>query len=157
MKETTPFFELPVLEVPEVGTIGHELAILNYIGRKVPEMAGATDKDFAVSQQLLNQGEDIYQKMSKIKSGLIAGEAADGFWSDENAQTHNRNYGIKVFLRLLEAFQARCAAGAGRFTSSGNSVGECKLFASLHACKMIREDVLEGYPGVRTFYARFAA
>mmetsp|Transcript_91530 Transcript_91530/g.258804 ORF Transcript_91530/g.258804 Transcript_91530/m.258804 type:complete len:226 (-) Transcript_91530:220-897(-) len=157
MKETTPFFELPVLEVPELGMVGHELAILNLVGRRVPEMAGVSEKDFAISQQLLNQGEDIYQKLSKIKTGLITGEEAAGFWTDENAKTHNRNYGIKVFLRLLESFMSKCASGDDKFTSTGNTVGECKLFASLHSCKLIRDDVLEGYPGLARFYARFAA
>merc|ERR1712007_404994 len=59
MKGTTPFRELPVLEVPDHGMIGHELAILNYIGQQVPAMGGMDVKEFLVSQQLLNQAEDI--------------------------------------------------------------------------------------------------
>ena len=34
LKPATPFGELPLLTTPDVGDIGHELSILNYIGRK---------------------------------------------------------------------------------------------------------------------------
>mmetsp|Transcript_50280 Transcript_50280/g.101166 ORF Transcript_50280/g.101166 Transcript_50280/m.101166 type:complete len:223 (-) Transcript_50280:70-738(-) len=157
MKATTPFLELPVLEVPELGTIGHELAILNYIGHSSPKMAGADSKEFVVSQQLLNQAEDIYQKLSKLKAGLITGEEAQAVWTDETETTHNRNFGVRVFLKLLEAFYTKCAVGGGKFTSSGTTVGECKLFASLHAVKLIKDDILAGFPGLSAFYERFAA
>jgi len=157
MKATTPFLELPILEVPDVGTIGHELAILNYIGKEYPEMAGSSSKDFIISQQLMNQAEDIYQKLSKLKTGLITGEDADAFWTDENESTHNRNFGVKVFLKLLEAFYTKCGGKAGSFTSSGKTVGECKLFSSLHILKLIKDDILAEYPGLTAFYDRFAA
>lgn len=157
MKATTPFWHLPILEVPDVGTIGHELAILNYIGHQYPDMGGNSSKDFAISQQLMNQAEDIYQKLSKLKTGYITGEDADAFWTDENEQTHNRNFGVKVFLKLLEAFYANCGGEKGKFTSSGKTVGECKLFSSLHILKLIKADILAAYPGLTAFYDRFAA
>ena len=43
------------------------------------------------------------------------------------------------------------------YTSSGNTVGECKLFAMLHALKLIKDDALAGFPKVETFYSHFAA
>eukprot|EP00931_Biecheleriopsis_adriatica_P094401 TRINITY_DN68056_c0_g1_i1.p1 TRINITY_DN68056_c0_g1~~TRINITY_DN68056_c0_g1_i1.p1 ORF type:complete len:336 (+),score=51.53 TRINITY_DN68056_c0_g1_i1:67-1074(+) len=157
MKATTPFLELPILEVTDVGTIGHELAILNYIGQQAPEMGGSSPKDFVVSQQLMNQAEDIYQKLSKLKTGYITGGDAEAVWTDEDEQTHNRNFGMKVFLKLLEAFYTKCGGEAGKFTSSGKTVGECKLFSSLHALKLIKDDILAAYPGLTAFYDRFAA
>eukprot|EP00930_Biecheleria_cincta_P000972 TRINITY_DN102151_c0_g1_i1.p1 TRINITY_DN102151_c0_g1~~TRINITY_DN102151_c0_g1_i1.p1 ORF type:complete len:293 (+),score=59.69 TRINITY_DN102151_c0_g1_i1:31-909(+) len=157
MKAKTPFRELPVLEILGLGMIGHELAILNYIGQGSAEMGGANTKEFLISQQLMNQAEDIYQKLSKIKTGLITGEAADSVWTDENMDTHNRNYGIQVLLQLLEEFYGSCGSTGGQFTASGKTVGECKLFATLHALVLIKKDVLSGYPGLSSFYDRFAA
>jgi len=157
MKAKTPFLELPILEVPGIGTIGHELAILNYIGQQSPAMGGANSKEFVISQQLMNQAEDIYQKLTKLKTGLISGEDAEAFWSDEDEQTHNRNFGIKVFLKLLEGFYANCGGTGGKFTSSGTTVGECKLFATLHTCKLIKDGLLTSYPGLSRLYDRFAA
>mmetsp|Transcript_97036 Transcript_97036/g.230917 ORF Transcript_97036/g.230917 Transcript_97036/m.230917 type:complete len:265 (+) Transcript_97036:35-829(+) len=166
LKGTTPFLELPVLETEDAGTIGHELAILQYIATKSQKMGGAGVREMAISSQLMCEAEDIYQKLAKIKQGLITGEEAAGFWTDENDQIHNRNFGLKVYLRLLEAFYSKCAkesgdgvkldALGGRFTSSGVSVGECKLFSTLHALKLMKEDVLSGYPNLSNFYERFA-
>lgn len=157
MKTKTPFRELPVLEIPGIGVIGHEMAILNYIGQGSAEMGGASAKEFLISQQLMNQAEDIYQKLSKVKTGLISGEAADAVWTDENMDTHNRNYGIKVLLQLLEEFYGSCNGIDGKFTSSGKTVGECKLFATIHSLVLIKKDVLSGYPGLSSFYDRFAS
>jgi len=156
LKPKTPFLELPILETP-TGTIGHELAILNYIGQQSQRMAGHDLKEFAISQQLMNQAEDIYQKLSKLKGGLISGDEAAAFWTDENEQMHNRNFGVKVLLKLLEAFYNNSSATDGKFTSSGVTVGECKLFSSLHALKMTKGNVLDDYPGLSSFYDRFKA
>ncbi|CAE7421142.1 GST1 [Symbiodinium natans] len=155
LKPTTPFLELPILETPS-GTIGHELAILNYIGQQSQKMAGVDLTEFAISQQLLNQAEDMYQKLSKLKSGLLSGEEADACWTDENEQTHNRNFGFKVYLKLLEAFYKASGGSGGKFTTSGVTVGECKLFSTLHALKLIKDNILADYPELAGFYDRFA-
>ena len=44
LKGMTPWRHVPLLEFNTGETIGHEAAILNYIGRKVPKMAGESDK-----------------------------------------------------------------------------------------------------------------
>ena len=49
-----------------------------------------------------------------------------------------------------------CGNGAS-YTSSGNSVGECKLFVALHTLKLIKDDSLAAFPGVAGFYAAMAA
>ena len=64
MKPTTPWGHLPLLEVGTL-VIGHELAILSVIGRQSCKMGGAGSAEFAVSQQLMSQAEDIYQKIQK--------------------------------------------------------------------------------------------
>ena len=37
------------------------------------------------------------------------------------------------------------------------TVGECKLFASLHFCVLIKPACLDGHPAVKGFYDAFAA
>ncbi|CAL1130858.1 unnamed protein product [Cladocopium goreaui] len=157
LKATTPFLHLPILETEDAGTIGHELAILNYIGQKSQKMGGAGAKEFAISQQLMCQAEDIYQKLSKLKAGIITGAEADAFWNDVDEQSHNRNFGVKVYLQLLEAFYKSCGVEGGKFTTSGVTVGECKLFATFHILILIKEDILKDYPGLSSFYTRFAS
>eukprot|EP00435_Cladocopium_sp_Y103_P007528 s3067_g2.t1 len=157
LKATTPFLHLPILETEDAGTIGHELAILNYIGQKSQKMGGAGAKEFAISQQLMCQAEDIYQKLVKLKAGIITGADADAFWNDVDEQSHNRNFGVKVYLQLLEAFYKSCGVEGGKFTTSGVTVGECKLFATFHILILIKEDILKDYPGLSSFYTRFAS
>ena len=56
---------MPNLKGPGIpGSIGQEMAILNFIGRKVPAIAGETDADFCTSQQLMCVAEDIFSKLS---------------------------------------------------------------------------------------------
>ena len=155
---------LPNLEVPcdDGLKIGHECAILNFIGRKVPSMAGETDKDFAASQQLFCVGEDIYIKLVTIIDTAFNVKGKDKeretFWEMTDDKSHNANYGIKVYCKQLENFYEKCgnAVESGKFTFTGTTIGECKLFATLHACVMIKgEALLKDFPCVLSFYKRF--
>lgn len=154
---------LPNLDVPSDGLkIGHEGAILNFIGRKVPAMAGESDKDFAASQQLFCVGEDIYIKLVTLCDTAYNAKGKDKerekFWEMADEMSHNANYGIKVYCKQLENFYKQCgnAVESGKFTSTGTTVGECKLFASVHACVMIKgEDLLKDSPCLLLFYKRF--
>jgi len=165
LKSRTPFGELPILEVPDVGMIGHEIAILNYVGSKSQEMRGADDKEFAISQQLLFQSEDIYKKMADVCDTIkvkdkVPKERLAAFWEDADATKHCRDFGVHVYLGKLEAFYRSSGLSSsmpGKFTVSGNTVGECKLFVTLHMLKLIKADILKKYAGLAEFYAKFAA
>jgi len=157
LKPTTPWLHLPILETEDAGVIGHELAILNYIGQKSEKMGGAGPKEIAISQQLMCQAEDIYKQLGMLKNGFIAGKDAEAFWEAVDEKSHNRNFGVKVYLQLLEAFYKTCGAEGGKFTTSGVTVGECKLFATLHILILIKADILKDYPGLNSFYTRFAS
>ena len=162
-KATAAWNLLPNLNTPnDEIKIGHEGAILNFIGRKVPSMAGDTDQDFAASQQLFFVGEDIYNKLVAIVDTTFQAKEKtkerDEFWGMSNARTHNYQYGIRVYLNQLEDFYKQCGNDMkeGKFTSSGTTIGECKLFSSLHACVMIKsEQLLKDFPCVLSFYKRF--
>lgn len=156
LKPTTPWLELPVLDVPGLGQIGHEAAIMNYIGKRSKKMEGYNMADFLVSQQLFSEAEDIYKKLVQIKEETMSGQEEQNFWYGEDATTHNKNFGIKVFLSLLDRFYKKCNAGDGKYTKSGITIGECKLFAMLHACTLIKDDCLDNYAGVKAFYEHFS-
>jgi hypothetical protein len=158
---------MPTLEVSagdgSTMTIGHELAILSWIGRAVPSMGGESAADFAASSQLMCECEDIYAKLTRYQpttrqpDKCSAAELA-AFWSTSPDSTvHNRDQGLHVSLALLDRFAAACAAGDGQFTATGASVGECKLFSTLHALVLIEPDVLRPHPRLGAFYARFAS
>lgn len=157
LKAKTPWLELPVLEVPGIGMIGHEAAILNYVGKRSKKMEGYTMADFLISQQLMQEAEDIYKRLGQIKNGQMSEEETSNFWRESDTTTHNKFFGIGVYLDLLDKFYTKCNAGEGKYTKSGVTVGECKLFTMLHACKMQHDDVLERYAGVKAFYERFSA
>lgn len=139
--------------------LGQEVAILQYIAARSPDkMRGATLSEEIVSHQLIGEGEDIYQALVKIKAKLVSEQAARAFWEkdQQDATSHNRFFGAYVFMELLEKFLGKCGGSdAGKFTTSGCTVGECKLWASLHCVYMIDPTVLGGFPGVRKFYHRF--
>jgi len=161
-KQATPWGALPVLEVPGVGMIGHEAAILNYLSRVSKTLGGGMSaRDYAASQQLLAESEDIYCALQRVQPTFKTKDkpkaAIDEFWSKDDSAVHNRTQGLKVYLGLLEKFHERCGHDAGKFTASGLSVGECKLFSTLHCLKLIRKDALEGYPALAAFYSRFGA
>lgn len=157
MKPTTNWGHLPVLEMCGK-QVGHEIAILNVIGQSSLKMGGLTPADFSVSQQLLQQAEDIYQKLVKGQNTLYAkdkssAEESAELWGSADATKHSGTTGIPVPLGFLEAF----CAHDDKFTDSGVTVGECKLWAVLHTLKMIKPAVLDGFPKLAAFYARVAA
>ncbi|CAE8658167.1 unnamed protein product, partial [Polarella glacialis] len=100
LKPTLAWRELPVLEVPGVGIIGHELAILNFIASGCPKMAGENQKERVISSQLLSEAEDIYIKLGKVQptckatADKVPREELAKCWSDVEQATHNRNYGF---------------------------------------------------------------
>jgi hypothetical protein len=95
LKPKTPFGELPLLTTPDLGDIGHELTILNYIGKKT-SLGGADDREFCISSQLMQMAEDIYQKLIKIqptlmdpKPDVVAAGTTAAFWADNDPSKHN--------------------------------------------------------------------
>merc|ERR1712176_1178840 len=138
MKPNAVWGYLPNLEVPGVDKkIGTELAILNYLGRKYPSLGGETDEDFIISQNLMHQSDELYMKLTKNCPTIMAKDKpADEFkkfWDGDDANTHSNAQGLKVYLSQFEAYMK----GDDKFTSSGTTVGEIKLFATLYLVTLI--------------------
>eukprot|EP00434_Breviolum_minutum_P004839 symbB.v1.2.004266.t1/scaffold222.1/size270942/8 len=165
MKSKTPFGELPVLEVPGYGLIGHELAILNFLAWKVPVLAGQDDAECAVSFQIVQAAEDIYLKLTKYQNTMgikdkCTLEELQAWWDGADETKHARERGLNVELAFLEKMYLKAAAklgNVGKFTKRGISIGECKLWTMLHCLVMIKPTVLLRFHGLNTFYTRFKA
>ena len=163
LKPTTPWGALPMLEAPLAGkvlTLGHELAILAYLERKCPAVAGADEREWAVSQQFVHQAEDVYKALvakqpTLYETDKVSKEALAEWWAGDDRTLHNRKQGLQVHLALLEAAAAATPGKAGYLTCDGKSVGECKLWATLHMLVMIKSDVLAPFPALTAFYERF--
>lgn len=161
-KALTPWNNLPTLDIPGIGLIGHEQAILSYIGSLSPKMGGDTQKDRIVSDQILNQAEDIYTSLhtnvNKISNRENSTpETVENFWTNDDRAVHCRSQGVRVHLRMLEEYYNKNSPVAGAFTTSGVTVGECKLFVTLTMLKLMRDDCLTDFPGLAAFYDRLNA
>lgn len=164
LKSNTAWSKLPLLEVPTGSdgsplAIGHELAILSWIARSVPSMRGSP-RDIAASDQLMCECEDIYAKLTKyqpttrIPNKVPSAELA-AFWKASDRTLHNREQGLHCNLANLDAFAANYPDAL--YTQTGTSVGECKLFSTLHALVLIEPQVLRTHARLEAFYEGFAA
>mmetsp|Transcript_31228 Transcript_31228/g.93701 ORF Transcript_31228/g.93701 Transcript_31228/m.93701 type:complete len:238 (-) Transcript_31228:89-802(-) len=160
VKPTLAWKCLPIIEVPGVGTVGQEMAILNYLGSVVPALNGATPIEFVLSQQLLNVTEDLYQKVGKNSATKYAelsvtAEEAEAFWTSSNPGAHNAKFAVKDYLAQIEAFQPN----PDSFTASGVSVGEIKLWYLLKLITDISgsDATVAAFPKIHAFYKTFGA
>lgn len=154
-----PFGQLPLLEDGPLH-IGHSAAIASYIGRKAG-MEGEGLAEFAVSQMLLGEGEDLYANMLRFNPTCFA--ALDTPRGPPGAQwptgglTEHEVWWADGVPQRVERWEALLLVGRDRFTSSGQTAGELYFFAMLHQLVLCRAAALAGTPGVAAFYARVAA
>jgi len=128
MKPNTPWGFLPNLTVGGGETIGSELAILQFLGRRcVRKLGGATEAEFRISQELLHQSEELYQKMSKFVPTIMAPDKSpedfEKFWFGTDRNTHSSNQGLPVYLAQFEEYYLKVGGKDGKFTDSGITVG----------------------------------
>ena len=94
LKPSTPFGQLPILKDGDM-TIAQTTAILSYIGRK-SNTEGSTDEEFAMSQMLMAEAEDIYAAAQKLVPTIFVAidaeskEGLEGFnrWETEVSSAH---------------------------------------------------------------------
>lgn len=161
MKPACTWKFLPNLVLPDGERIGSELAILQFLARKSTLLAGSCDRDFVISQELVHQSEELYQKISSKVPTIMAKdknpEEFEKFMAGADQTTHSNAYGLQVYLSQFDEFYTKCGGGEGRFTSSGETIGECKLFATLHLLPPLQSsDVFAKFPNVALFYSTFA-
>ena len=113
-------------------------------------MLGESDKDFAMSQMLLGEGEDLYLLMEKYNPSFRQklGDHLKGNVEDYNTWW---NVTLKEHLQSLEALALEDTAG---FTTTGITVGEIHLWSLLHQIKLVKPSAFDGFTKVAAFYAR---
>lgn len=130
LKADSPFGQLPILTTAEGVMIAQTTAIINYIGK-----AGGTEgegHDFALSQMLIAESEDIYALLQKVVPTVVVkskGSQADydAFWATT----------LPSHLQKLE----KLCAGKPKFTATGTSPGELYLFSALHQCVLVKPGI----------------
>merc|ERR1711972_295564 len=139
--EKPPFGQLPILETGSK-VIGQAIAICNYIGR-VGGLEGKDDDEFAVSQMLLAEGEDIYALLQKYQPTKFVKEKAE-----DNSKLWNEL--VPGEMKKLERLLSK-TEGEG-FTSSKATVGELYMFAMMHQMMLVSPEFLKDFPGLAKFY-----
>lgn len=131
---------MPVLTGADGFVLGQSLAIVRYIAR-LAKLQGETDKEFAASEQLIQEGEDIYGNLAKAHYAPDRTEAMDKFFAG-GVNTHLDN-----LTKLLngETFTGRLLAG------------DLAIFVALDILVGLQADVLDKHQSLKDFHARVAA
>jgi len=160
MKPYTPWGFLPNLDIGQGETVGSELAILQFLAKRGgAPLQGATDAEFRVSQELLHQSEELYQKLTQKCPTIMAPDKSvadfEQLWLGVDRESHSSAQGIPVYLTQFEEFYGKVGGRDGLFTSSGITIGEIKLYATLALLLLIDNGILQNYPGLLEFYMRW--
>ena len=129
--------------------VSQSLAIVRVLAR-LGGIAGDSDADFALSEMLIQEGEDIYLLLGKAMYGAGFPEsrpaAFDALFAAEGP--------VARHLAHLE----RLATSTGDFTSR-RTAGEAALMATLFLLADLEpaEALLSGLPKLRAFYDKRAA
>lgn len=154
----SPFGQMPLLKTNgPAGNIGQTVAIIQYLARQAGAvLEGVDEREFAVSQMLIAEAEDVYAALQRnnptkfaalstpeqMAAGARKGDRAmyDKFWAE----------GFPAKLAKLEAL----ATAPGGFTSTGVTAGELLLFAYFYQMSLMRPaDWLSAAPKVSAWFA----
>jgi len=144
IKESLPFGQLPLLTTADGCMVAQTTAIVNYIGM----LAGTEGSglDYAVSQMLIAEAEDLYAMTNKnvptivapLNQGIKGDKASyDLYWSEK----------LPPHLANLERL---CAAGRG----FDETPGGLYLFSILHQLCLIVPSLLAGSKALSAWYAQ---
>lgn len=131
-----PFGQMPLLKTPSGLVLGQSVAIANYIAKMAgPALEGESDNDYALSQMLMAEAEDIYSLLGSCELANwktpeqreAAAEKAKTFFGEQ----------LPAHLKNLEGLARSDVSDEGkhsdcRFTSSGHTAGEIYLLGMLH-------------------------
>ena len=125
----SPFGQLPLLKTGgPAGNIGQTVAIVNFIGKTAgPALEGTDEREYAVSQMLICEAEDLYSLLQKDNPTIYAPLST--------AEKPSRKGDLAAYGTLwattipghLEKLEALCTAEGG-FTKTGATAGELLLF-----------------------------
>jgi hypothetical protein len=155
MKPDTTWAFLPNLKLSKDVSVGSELAILQFLAKKRRNLAGFSPEEWLVSQELLHQSEELYAKISANVPTAMAKdkspEAYAKFMSGDDKNTHSSAQGLLVYLQQFEDFYTKRGGKDGKFTRSGTTIGELKLWATLQCILKVKSDVLDSFQNLSAF------
>ena len=139
IKDTLPFGQLPLLTTNDGSMIVQTTAIINYIG-----MVGGIEGDgldFAVSQMLIAEAEDIYAMlMQNCQPSSPRSNRASRATRQLTTSSGARS------CRLISPTLRSCAAGTGFHATSP---GGLYLFSILYQCSLVVPTLLDGTASLR--------
>jgi glutathione S-transferase len=136
MKPSAPFGQMPLLFVggEDKPPVAQATAIASVIGKLANTDGGSDMNDFAMSNMLLAQGEDMYNALQKGQPTLYA-KIGSGIKTDA---THAELWEVTL-PHHLDCLEKLCDANAGNFTSTGNTIGEMFLWGVIHQVVLLDE------------------
>ncbi len=136
MKPSAPFGQMPLLFVggEDKPPVAQATAIASVIGKLANTDGGSDINDYAMSNMLLAQAEDMYNALQKGQPTLYA-KIGSGIKTDA---THAELWEVTL-PHHLDCLEKLCDANAGNFTSTGNTIGEMFLWGVIHQVVLLDE------------------
>jgi len=153
-----PFGQVPLLEVPARGKVpaqnlGQATAICNYLARiakRKSGLEGDNASEYAMSQMLMAEGEDLYNGLGKNQTTVFAKEYGVGGKASVEDSKKWWAESVPEHISALEKLLA--STGGAAFTRVGTSVGEVYLFAMLHQLKLVKGSILDDAKALSAWY-----
>jgi len=140
-KDKCPFGQLPLLEDGDI-RVGQSLAIARYIGRKGGLLGLDSDADYAASEQLVQQFEDILTDIGKAHNSKPRAEAMKKALDESVAQK-------------LAAVEKICK---GHTITGKILLGDLAIFSALYIIVHdLRPNYLEQFPKLKAAYEHILA
>ena len=146
LKPTTPFGQLPLLSCPAIGlNLAQTTAIINYIGR-VAATEGVQSDEYAMSQMLIAEAEDIYNMMNKFVPTLYKQLSTDSITTSKGTRADYDKFFLELLPAQLEkleklspfvARQQERASGGSSKRVYNFLPGELHLWSMLYQLAMI--------------------
>jgi len=140
MKAQTPFGQLPYLEDGHV-KMGQSMAIARYMARKAG-LQGDTDSDFAMSEQLIEEQNDLYVVLAKAQ--YATGDKTEAWKNALEVEVPKHLANLENLLH-------------GDYFCSKMLAGELAIFAILNIILDIDPHTLDKTHKLKAFYDRVAA
>merc|ERR1712217_855303 len=91
--------------------------------------------------ELVHQGEELYQKLTKNTPTCFAPdgkkECHEKFFCGCDPNTHSNDQGLLVYFDQFDKYIATWGNGSDRYTSSGTTIGELKVFSSVYLAQLV--------------------
>ena len=114
-----PFGQMPLLKTPSGQVLGQSVAIANYIAKMAgPALEGESDQDYALSQMLMAEAEDIF--------ALLGGCGLQN-WQTPEARTAGEEKAKTFFAEQLPAHLKNIEALARSDVDSEGKHSDCRF------------------------------